>query len=82
MHGAKTTARCAIGVGGQATTSKTAIALGIAATAHAVAMTVLTASAPMTFAMNLKIARFTLLTPTSSAATAPLLTTTLMSKGR
>jgi len=82
MHGARTTARCVIGVAGQATTSKTAIALGIAVTVHVAAIMALTVFTPITSAMSLKIAKSTLYTPTSNAATVPPLTTTLMSKGR
>jgi len=81
MHGARTTARCVTGVEGQATILKTVTALDIAATVYTVAMMVLTVSALTTFAMSLKIARFTPLTPISNVATAPLLTMTLMSKG-
>jgi len=82
MHGARTMARCAIGVAGQATTSKTVTVLGIAAIAHTAAMMALTVSVPMTFAMSSKTAKSIPLTPTSNVATVPLLTTTLMSKGR
>jgi len=82
MHGARTMARCATGAEGQATTSKTVTVSDTAVTAHATATTVQTVSAPMTFAMSLKIARSTLLTPTSSAVTALLLMMTSTSKGR
>ena len=82
MLGAKTMAKYAIGVVGPDTTSKNVIALDIAVTAHVAAMTELTASTLMTFAMKKKIARSTPLTLISSAGTAPLLTTTLTSKGR
>jgi len=81
MHGARTMARCATGVEGQATTLKTVTASAIAATAHVAVMMVLTVSAPTTFAMNLKIARSTPLTLTSNAVTVLPLTMTLMSKG-
>ena len=61
---------------------KTATVLGTAVTACAVATTVQTVFAPMTFAMNQKIAKSTLLTLTLSVVIALLLTMTLTSKGR
>ena len=61
---------------------KTVTVSDTAITAHAVAMTVPTVFAPTTFAMSLKIARFTPLTLTLSAVTALLLTMTSTSKGR
>ena len=75
-------AKCVIGMERQATTSKTVTVLDTAAIAHAAVMTVLTVSALTTFATSLKIAKSTPLTLTSNAVTVPLLTTTLMSKGR
>jgi len=82
MHGAKTMARCATSVEGQATILKTVIASDIATIAHTMVMIVLTVSGLTTFATSLKIAKSTPLTLTSNAVTVPLLTTTLMSKGR
>ena len=82
MPGAKTTARCAIGVVRPDIILRTATALGIAATAHIAATMGPTAFALMTFAMRTKTAKFTPLTPTSNAVTVPLLTMTLTSKGR
>jgi len=81
MHGARTTARCATGAEGQATTSKTITASDIAVTVLVVVMMALTVSALTTFAMSLKIAKSTPLTPTSNAATVLPLTITLTSKG-
>jgi len=56
---------------------RTVIASDIAVTAHTAVMIALTVSVPMTFAMSLKIARFTPLTLTSNAATVLLLMMTL-----
>jgi len=81
MHGAKTMARCVIGVEGWVTILKTVTVLGIAATVHVMVMTVLIVSALTTSAMSLKIAKSIPLTPTSNVATALPLTMTLMSKG-
>jgi len=81
MHGARTMAKCAIGVGRQATILKIATASDIATTAHAVAMMVLTVFTPTTSAMSLKTVRSILLTPTLNAAIVLPLTMTLMSKG-
>jgi len=75
-------AKCAIGVVGQAIASKTATVSGIAAIAHAAAMMALTVFVPTTFATSSKTVRSTPLTPTSNAATVPLLMMTLTSKGR
>jgi len=82
MLGARTMARFAIGVVRPGTISRTVTASDIAVTAHVVAMMVLTVFACTTFAMKMKIARSTLLTPTSSVVTAPPSTMTLTSKGR
>ena len=81
MLGARTMARCAIGVVGPGTTLRTVTASDIAIIAHVTAMMELTAFALTTFATKTKIARSTLLTPTSSVAIAPPSTTTLTSKG-
>ena len=70
-------ARCVTGIEGQATTLKTVTVSDIAATVHTAATMVLIVSAPTTFAMSLKIARFTPLTLTSNAATVLLLMMTL-----
>jgi len=82
MPGAKTMAKCVIGVARLATISKSATHSVIADTAYDVAMIGLTAFAPMTYATSSKTVRSILLTLTSSAATALPLTMTLTSKGR
>ena len=81
MPGAKTMARCAIGVVRLATKSKNAIHLAIADTAYNAAMTEWIAFTPTTYATSSKTARSILLTPTSSAATVLPSTMTLTSKG-
>jgi len=61
-HGARTAARCAIGMAGQATASKTVTVLGIAVTAHAMAMMALIVFILTTSATSSKTVRFILLT--------------------
>jgi len=74
-------AKCATGAARLGTTLKNVTHLAIADTACNAAMMGLTAFAPTTYAMSLKIARFTPLTLTSKAATALPLTMTLTFKG-
>ena len=81
MHGARTVARCAIGVAEQAIASKTAIALDIAVTAHIAAMMALTAYVLTTSAASSRTVRFTPLTLTLNVATVLPLMMTLTSKG-
>jgi len=82
MPRARTMAKCVIGVVRQSTTLKNVTPLATVNTAYDVVMMGLTASAPMTFATSLKIARSTLLTLTSNVATVLPLTMTVTSKGR
>jgi len=82
MLGARITARCATGVVGPDTTLRNVTASDTATTAHVVAMMELTAFTPMISAMRTKTVRSIPLTLTLNAATVPLLTMTLMSKGR
>jgi len=80
--GAKTMAKCAIGVARPATTLKNVTPSATADTAYDMVMTELTAFALTTYATSSRTVRFTPLTPTSNVATALPLMMTLISKGR
>jgi len=81
MPGAKTMAKCVIGMARPVTISKNAIPLVTVDTVYDVATMEQTAFAPMIYVASLRIVRFTPLIPTLNAAIALPLMMTLTSKG-